>query len=383
MPRTSQTSSSDQRALDDLIQMVASAPLEPACWNDAFRAFAELVGGTDAGIFLGSTRLTDTFVPAARTLDPRWLDAYEQHFHEFDERTRLINQLPGGAVFLGHQLLPDHVLRGSPFYQEFLRPQHLLHIAGIRLHADNGGAVLRVLRHDDERPFGRREAALLERLGPHFRCALEVTQRMNEVQSLVVDLLDRFPGAVLLLDRRGHLEHANAAGHRLLGPDGPLERQHDGTLRTRDPTHQLALQNCLARAQGSDRNASARPAIARLQGEPHERPLTLTAVPRRPCPPAGATGIMLLVRDPAERLAASAEAVARELGLTPTEAAIALALADGETVEEIARSRHVAIDTVRTQLKAAMARTGTHRQAQLVRLVMLSGAVAVDSSRGK
>ncbi len=382
MPRSSQPSSSDRRLLDDLIQLVSETPLQPERWNEAARGFAELLGGTDAGIFFGSTRLRDTFVPAARTLEPRWLEAYDQHFHKFDERTRLINRLPAGAVFLGHRLLPDAVLRSSPFYQEFLRPQRLLHIAGIRLLADDGGAVLRVLRHDDEQAFGNRETALLERFGPHVRCALEVTRRMNEMQSLVVDLLERFPGAVLVLDQRGRLEHANVAGHRLLATDGPLERQHDGTVHARNPIQQLVFQACLARAQGSDTSDSGRLAVARLQPPQHDRPLTLTAVPRRLCPPGCATGIMLLVRDPADRLAASAESVARELGLTRAQASIALALANGETLEQIALSRHSTLDTVRTHLKGALARTGTHRQTQLIRLVMLSGAVLVDPSRG-
>ncbi len=60
----------------------------------------------------------------------------------------------------------------------------------------------------------------------------------------------------------------------------------------------------------------------------------------------------------------------RMLGLTATEAEVAVALARGATASAIARDRAVSLETVRSHLKTIFAKTGTRRQAALVALVL-------------
>lgn len=60
----------------------------------------------------------------------------------------------------------------------------------------------------------------------------------------------------------------------------------------------------------------------------------------------------------------------RQFCLTPAEAQIALGLADGETLAAIAETRGVSVSTARGQLKSVFAKTGTHRQAELITLLI-------------
>jgi DNA-binding CsgD family transcriptional regulator len=55
--------------------------------------------------------------------------------------------------------------------------------------------------------------------------------------------------------------------------------------------------------------------------------------------------------------------------LTPAEARVARAIAEGNAITDIAPSLSVTEGTVRTQLKAVLAKTGLHRQAELVALL--------------
>jgi DNA-binding CsgD family transcriptional regulator len=55
--------------------------------------------------------------------------------------------------------------------------------------------------------------------------------------------------------------------------------------------------------------------------------------------------------------------------LTPAEARVALGIARGDALSAIAQTQGIALGTVRTQLKAIFAKTGTHRQAQLAALL--------------
>lgn len=65
------------------------------------------------------------------------------------------------------------------------------------------------------------------------------------------------------------------------------------------------------------------------------------------------------------------EALVQEaFGLTPAEVEVVRGLTLGQQVREIAETRGRSADTVRTQLKAIHAKTDTHGQAELVRLVL-------------
>jgi DNA-binding CsgD family transcriptional regulator len=56
--------------------------------------------------------------------------------------------------------------------------------------------------------------------------------------------------------------------------------------------------------------------------------------------------------------------------LSPAEARVAQKIVQGSSVEEIASDHKISRETVRNQLKAIFAKTGTSRQAELVGLVM-------------
>jgi DNA-binding CsgD family transcriptional regulator len=74
----------------------------------------------------------------------------------------------------------------------------------------------------------------------------------------------------------------------------------------------------------------------------------------------------------------AAEAAMRERlqGLTNAELALALAVARGSTLVGYARGRGISLHTVRTQLKIVFQKTGTHRQAELVSLILHRGPVS-------
>jgi DNA-binding CsgD family transcriptional regulator len=84
-------------------------------------------------------------------------------------------------------------------------------------------------------------------------------------------------------------------------------------------------------------------------------------------------GAIVFVRDPNRSMSATATLRA-VFQLTPTEARIAQALANGKTITEIASAHRATLQTVRKQLKIIFAKTGTNRQAQCVAVILRSVA---------
>jgi DNA-binding CsgD family transcriptional regulator len=79
---------------------------------------------------------------------------------------------------------------------------------------------------------------------------------------------------------------------------------------------------------------------------------------------------LAVVTDPEEARLPSAGQLQRQFGLTRTEAAVAVELAKGDAPAEVADRLGMARTTVRTHLAKILAKTRTHRQAQLVRVLL-------------
>ncbi|NML45088.1 hypothetical protein HHL11_15120 [Ramlibacter sp. G-1-2-2] len=179
-------------------------------------------------------------------------------------------------------------------------------------------------------------------------------------------LLDRLQQPALLLTLRGEVQHANRAAHDLRQHTALLQRA-DGSLGLPAPAWTPLLARCdrlaLAHAASGTHFESLRveagteslQAVYGLLGAPvlDPQPLLLVLLYH----PRSAPGI-----DPALLRAM--------FKLTPTEARIAVLLAEGLTLKEIAAAVQSQPDTVRKHLRCVFGKTGTGRQLDLVRLLL-------------
>jgi DNA-binding CsgD family transcriptional regulator len=84
----------------------------------------------------------------------------------------------------------------------------------------------------------------------------------------------------------------------------------------------------------------------------------------------GDSGLAMIVIAPVTPPQAPDAILIRSLfGLSPREARVARAIAQGRTIDQIAAESGVSRETVRTQVKAILAKTGTNRQAEMVLLL--------------
>ena len=79
---------------------------------------------------------------------------------------------------------------------------------------------------------------------------------------------------------------------------------------------------------------------------------------------------LLFISDPTARIRPAGQTLADLFGLTPAECRLALLLADGRAPTEITDILGVSRNTLKSQLASIYQKTGTSRQAQLVRLLL-------------
>jgi DNA-binding CsgD family transcriptional regulator len=82
---------------------------------------------------------------------------------------------------------------------------------------------------------------------------------------------------------------------------------------------------------------------------------------------------IVFVTDPEREAMPPADQLRRLYALTPAEAAVALRVARGEGLSAVADALGISRSTAQTHLLRIFEKTDTHRQAELVRLLLRSG----------
>ena len=178
---------------------------------------------------------------------------------------------------------------------------------------------------------------------------------------LASDALELLPEGVVVIEEDGRVCGMNGAARRLLGERGGLSLGPRGlTSRCRDTTRELrrAIQ---AAARGSETGQTLYvpridrpPLLVRIfsleSGRGHRAAVFVREAPM-PAPP-------------------SAEQIVDRFGVSPMESEVAHRLAGDSSVASIARDLGIAVDTVRGHLKGLFKKTGAHRQAAVVALLL-------------
>lgn len=185
------------------------------------------------------------------------------------------------------------------------------------------------------------------------------------------DTLDGLDAGLYLVDAEARLIHANTAGQAILDARDILHDIH-GHLAACDPTVDQTLRDVFAAAgQGNCRGAggNAVPMFGK-EGQRHvAHALPLTSGARRRAGVAYSAVAALFVREAALAMPTRSEVIGKAFNLTPTELRVLLAIVAVGGVPEVAAALGVADTTIRTHVSRLFEKTGTARQADLVKLV--------------
>jgi DNA-binding CsgD family transcriptional regulator len=202
---------------------------------------------------------------------------------------------------------------------------------------------------------------------------LDVCARPSGLHGFTVDLQDRRHVGLINLDSTGTIVDLNDRAREILGREGGL-RVTGGCLRARQPEDVEALDALLKSVLSSAGTGRCSGSVA-VGRWPDPRPLTVCV--NRVDGGRADVAAVVVVLDPWCAIQLSPEQVAKSLRLTPAESCVAVALAEGSTTGEIAEATGKAVPTVRWLVQRALEKTFCSRQADLVRLVLLSSHLPV------
>lgn len=170
------------------------------------------------------------------------------------------------------------------------------------------------------------------------------------------------------LDLAGRILFSNAAADAILAERDGIELRRDGPRPTnyrQAVRFQEALDSIIApRASGGRAHAM----ILLLERKLHDRPLISVLAPLMV--DQRAAGAVVYLSRPEGSVARGLETICHLHGLSPVETQLVGHLMSGLTVIETAAAMRVKADTARTYLKQVFVKTDTHRQTELLQLML-------------
>jgi DNA-binding CsgD family transcriptional regulator len=303
-----------------------------------------------------------------------------REYHQIDPRAALAMGAPVGQVVSCHRHFDEAFVAQDRFYQEFLIPYGGRYSSGMKVYEDEGLAVIwGVHRPLGARPVSKLEEGWITRLGMHLHHAVVIylaQQKVAQPTSVGIELLQRMSQPLMLLDETRHIVFCNAPARRLLDAGGVLSDKGgllSGPDLADDARLLIALRELGLSPQSYLGNGPASDKVfLRLQNSAGSR-LGIYLYAMRPGHAMGAFGpgslALVMLHDPQQGSDLDPFVVAATWDLTPAEAKVAIGLKRGLSAPEIASAHGVSINTIRTQIRMAMEKTGVTRQAELVNLL--------------
>lgn len=322
-------------------------------------------------------------VAIALGIDPTYRRDYQAYY-----ATKNIFHVKGaqlfipGAVFTSEMMCPDRaeVVR-SEFFQDFMKPQRLDEgLNGVIFHERDLTGIVGAIRESGARKFGKTEIRTLEILLPHIQRAVQLQRRifrLEQNQTATMEAMNRWNMGVVVLDNAGQPILLNTSAEKILKERDGMAAARDG-LRSMRSDQTAVLRRMIQGAIQTSAGNLAAPGGTLVIGRPScRRPLQVLVTPVSTRTGAlmhtGASAV-LFVTDPEAAEPPSEGALCRLYCLTPAEARVASLLVEGKTLTEIAEQLHVSRETPRIHLKHIFDKTSTHRQGELIKVLLRSPA---------
>lgn len=355
-----------------LVSGIYAAAVTPHHWESALDEICRSLGGT-VGTLCEST--AGVWSIQATTAPPETGKAYAEHYHRLDYVLAGVENGPQCAVRTGNELVAPQTK--AEFYNDWMRPNGVQDGLFVGFTIGQHLSCLIVAAPLRTESFATPDnVKLMNGLVGHMRQALCTQEALATLRSNVIELAGALEavrhGALLVADDHVVINLNSAAERILRAEDGLGMRSGHITSTTKGVERELnrALQDALTGERTTVRKGRSLTCL-RPSGR---RPYVIHVLPahrrdsddllRRPL-------ALILIVDPDDDPQPAAALLRRLYHLTEAEAEVALQVMHGADLKQISETLSVSYATVRTHLQHVFDKTDTHRQAELVRLLIM------------
>ena len=365
---------SRHKELITLINLIYEAALDSDFWPSVLMALADTVGAAQIAMLSMDRRanVVSTFAPR---LDPDLLASWQKYW-AFPVLARA-SLRPTGEIYTLDSLMPKFV--ATRFFNEFWRPAQLgLSAAGANLLVEDQFSALIFFSNAPDKEFlTTQQMHVFEVVLRHLTRAARISRRLWELeieQIAAVERLESLQEGALLVDSSGSVIRANAAAKAMLD-DGDGIFLDNGRVAAAGSE---MLQKLIASCAQTCLSLGGPGGEFKIPREHPRSPLHVTVTSLRsktqfadvPWIGVEVPVAIVTVRDPDIDRRRREINLRHCFGLTAAEARLAVEILKGDGRAAAGRRCGISTATAKSHLSSIFEKTGTHRQAELIRLLL-------------
>jgi DNA-binding CsgD family transcriptional regulator/PAS domain-containing protein len=355
-----------------LVSGIYAAAVTPQHWQLAIHDIHRMLDATGGGMLIvdeNARSVLSTSVP------PDARKSYGEYYRHIDYVLAAVETGPVGLIRSGSELVA--LKAGSEFDADWMRPY--LMDDGLFVRLTNGATPTCFLVAAPKRSesFDTPDRVkLMSGLVPHLQQALRTQDKLAALADSAVELagvLEVVRHGVIIVAGEHLVINLNSAAERIVRAEDGLYmragRMAATSTRAEQELH-CAIRNALEGEPSTVRTGRSLTCF-RPSGK---RPYVIHVLPshrRNADEPLRQPMALVLVIDPDDEPEPAVSLLRRLYGLTKTEAEVALRVMRGTDLKQIAEELSISYGTVRTHLQHVFDKTDTHRQAELVRLLLV------------
>lgn len=378
---------------DELLHGIYAAALEPRLWQTVIAQIAAAWHAPRALLYSFSLASGAVGFSFAHNISAREMQIYAARSTATDpfvEAARSQGLLTEGCAHVGHDLVPMAKLVTTDFYRDIWQPLGISQLCtGIVFDGTDSRkapTAISLYRSVDDPPFTEADRALLQRLLAHLSRSLGVMLHLRDRDLTVAATaaaFDRLPSGVVLLTQDLRVCHMNKVALAMVQRQDPvrLSEQVDGngpTLTLPPSLQPLRLRFGAwlrdAAQIGMSQDVEHFSNAFVLSGEEGAPSCVLHAAPIVADAAAWSFAsdrprVVVVIYDLAH-IHVEPGQLCRLFALTSAEALAALQVLHGGSVAQMAARLLVSVNTFKSQLATAYEKTMTHRQTDLLKLLL-------------
>jgi DNA-binding CsgD family transcriptional regulator len=352
---------------------IYDAGLDFGRWPAALERMADQLGASVACLVKHDLATAAGAMLMVRT-DPSFAQLYTEHYAKLNVFAQRARNQPPRTCVTDRMYMPKEELFRTEFYDGFMRPQGVHTLLNVYLMAEREcGTRIAFARSPKHGEWERKHIEALGLFAPHVCRAALLNRRLSAArlnEDCALASLDGLPQAVFLVEAEARLRFANQAGERMLADrDGLIlegQRLVAGNSGETAKLHRIVNEAAYKVPTGA---SDCTLTVARPSGRSRYQVLVAPLPRARSWFVADLPVAMIIIYDPENAVAASIAQLSRQYDLTRAEAVLVSEVARGAGLGAAATAVGVSLSTARTHLQRAFEKTGTSRQAELVRLI--------------
>jgi len=372
----------DRRRSSEIVPEIYKATVDSSHWDYVLETVAKLTRSKTTCLYYLDKNVGMINTIAQYGCPPHMIQNYNMQFAKLDT---LFDKTGGGEE--GSEPIHQFFYPGSEHFSEldsettdeWMKPQGIHYIGRIQfLNTESHKASITVLRDEEAGAWSEGDIRVIDEIVPHLKRAMDIHAeftRLRMKQDALIQGLDRLVIGLILYDQHARAVYINPTAKAII-KSHPALALNDNGLFLYHAEDNRELRKTILKTAKIDAEDSWKQSVSIGITHPDvPAPLPLLVTPMHAnlltteVEYEGAQ-VAVFISDPNAQQPISIDNLVSVYKLTPSEAQVAISIANGHSIETIAKTSNHSAHTIRSQLKSTFKKTGVSRQSELIKLLL-------------